>query len=177
MSKMMRSGGGDSGSDDDEESASMMGGDDDNTMGKGIVSFPNVVDQKSGKAKTVTLYMYNGKVSQISNRKKRVFSMEDINMVRRDDTGKVVVDIRQTLQVKQKKYKFNDTADAKLFKQYIDFYNDRGFIVRNAFTEYIGGGIPSPLVSRKTIQDAFKTVRQILNVLDIDATEKEVADM
>lgn len=178
MNKMMSkvSGGGDSGSDDDDESGSVMG-DDDNTLGKGIVSFANVVDMKSGKAKTVTLYLYQGKVSQQSNRRKRLYAMEDVSMVRRDDTGKVVIDIKQTLQVKQKKYKFSNPADAKSFKQYIDFYNDRGHIVRNTFTEYIAGGIPHAIVSKKTIQEAYKLIKNILNTLDIDATEQEVGSM
>lgn len=123
---------------------------------------------KSDRQKILHIHLYSGQLYQYTNGKRKISQTSDICgiLVRADFT--VVVDVRRNRGILRKIYAFDSLKASSQYQRYIEFRNDTGIAVRNAFDEIDRRG--AKLITAVLLKIALKS-------MDILASEGDVKAM
>eukprot|EP00981_Chlorochromonas_danica_P003236 scaffold633_cov288-Ochromonas_danica.AAC.71 len=101
---------------------------------RGVLTFP-VTSQRTGRKKMLHLHLYKAKIMQYHDGKKRVYPCGDIITIEKESSMQILMEMRQPidLKIRQKRLLFDSEAAADKFLQYIEFLNEFGKTIKQAF--------------------------------------------
>ena len=136
---------------------------------RGILVF-TTFSVRTNKTKMVHINLYRGTVTQYHENKKKVFQCTEIQSITKNSEKYIVIEFRGNMEVQSrfKRFLFESEVMTDRFQQYIEFLNEFGKPIRQAFNQidYTRTG----RINRDDLEEALLRV-------DLQADEDTVTKM